>query len=225
VSFLLYNYIKKARSILNDLDKKQIESYLSMNIDDLKIELARENSEIYMPPMGGGGGDEKAALIYYNSLLINQTNEWFDSNLGFFYGLLCIKANICSKISTKGFKEKADIALLIADSILAYYTKITAFMIAALIIQSGINKFCGCISKIDDEWDYAVYKSASVDYRETLLTIDWLMQTNPQEEAHKFIKLGNKIKRKQILDLVINKLKTPQFENRVDEYIESLPKG
>jgi len=75
---------------------------------------------------------------------VGEGKRWFQETKEGLYDLICRKWNFCQKRRQIEFQNNVVLVIAIADLISGLALKVSPFIIAALLVKKGLNKFCGC---------------------------------------------------------------------------------
>ena len=75
---------------------------------------------------------------------VRQGDAWAQLYEPLLYGKLCVQDNACAQLPSLATMDETALTLHIADTICPLLWKLPPFMVAALLVKTGIARFCHC---------------------------------------------------------------------------------
>jgi hypothetical protein len=92
------------------------------------------------------GGYHKRQLEFVGLLpkRVRPGNMWAQLYEPLLYGKLCVQEDMCAQLASVGSMDEVTLTLHIGDLICSLLWKLPPFMAAALLVKTGITRFCHC---------------------------------------------------------------------------------
>ena len=113
-------------------ETEEIKFYLTLPMDSLLISIGQSVVQ------------QKEGIQFSDGFLKGEGGTWMSRNMAKIKYEICVKWNFCEKIKSDGFKDNVTLITSIGDIIAGALTGVPPFVVATLLLKSGLTKLCSC---------------------------------------------------------------------------------